>query len=134
MLCCPISRWLKVLHYSKRLKQERNYWYRAGECKNVSLIYECTYANTLLEIEDPWGKVTFPFCTSLSFAILMIYRLKGALHDGRVLQLQPMRGVEHKPRCRRHCLRSSLSQRNKVSESSTPTYRNHQGQEKYCLD
>ena len=68
-------------------KQEANYWYRAGECKNVSLIYECTYANTLLEIEDPWGKVTFPFCTSLSFAILMIYRLKGALHDGRVLQL-----------------------------------------------
>ena len=49
----------------------------------------------------------------------MIYRLKGALHDGRVLQLQPMRGVEHKPRCRRHCLRSSLSQRNKVSEIST---------------
>ena len=49
----------------------------------------------------------------------MIYRLKGALHDGRVLQLQPMRGVEHEPRCRRHCLRSSLSQRNKVSESST---------------
>ena len=49
----------------------------------------------------------------------MIYRLKGALHDGRVLQLQPMRGVEHKPRCRRHCVRSSLSQRNKVSESST---------------
>ena len=30
---------------------------RAGECKNVSLIYECTFANTLLEIMDPWGKV-----------------------------------------------------------------------------
>ena len=110
---------LKKKIMNVRLKQETNYWYRAGECKNVSLIYECTYANTLLEIEDPWGKVTFPFCTSLSFVILMIYRLKGALHDGRVLQLQPMRGVEHKPRCRRHCVRSSLSQRNKVSESST---------------
>jgi len=38
---------------------------RAGECKNVSLIYECTFANTLLEIMDPWGKepyMTDGFC------------------------------------------------------------------------
>ena len=36
------------------------FFIRAGECKNVSLIYECTFANTLLEIMDPWGKV-IPF-------------------------------------------------------------------------
>ena len=28
-----------------------------GECKNVTKIYECTYANTLLELMEPWGKV-----------------------------------------------------------------------------
>jgi len=36
-----------------------------GECKNVSKIYECTYANTLLELMDPWGKdpyMTNGFC------------------------------------------------------------------------
>lgn len=36
-----------------------------GECKNVSKIYECTYANTLLELMEPWGKdpyMTNGFC------------------------------------------------------------------------
>ena len=83
---------------------------RAGECKNVSKIYECTYANTLLEVMDPWGKVIFvllldPQCLStlarsnISSPILIPIPAKGALHDRRVLQLQPVHGVEHQPGC-----------------------------------
>jgi hypothetical protein len=30
---------------------------KMGECKNVTKIYECVYANTLLELMEPWGKV-----------------------------------------------------------------------------
>lgn len=36
-----------------------------GECKNVSMIYECTYHNTLEELQEPWGNpgfVTNGFC------------------------------------------------------------------------
>lgn len=38
---------------------------KTGECKNVTKIYECTYANTLLELMEPWGKdpyMTNGFC------------------------------------------------------------------------